>query len=349
MAAGTGLLQLEQQVRIIQQREKAIEDKFKATSRGLTVATLAEVEDFPIDESGCICGCDDEMKEKWEIDINMFMTCDTQTGGRAQQVWPEYLTLVFPFMVGWSLPSMLLALLMRCHYHRQRGAAVLQYVEVFCGKGNLSRACIAAGLLGVSLDICVNSQHDVLTSDGLRLLLLAITAAVPRALLWVATPCSSFVILSSSVCQRNLTNLYMGNTERFCVQQGNVLADISGLALLLGVLLGLEDGMEQPSSSCLPETPVVNAVLRFGGYFKTDTYHYCFGGPTLKPLQLWSHCDFVSALARSRPSVPSMEASALAKKNDDGSFTGRHELLVESQEYTMQFGRCVVTAYLGQN
>jgi hypothetical protein len=56
MAAGTGLLQLEQQVRIIQQREQAIEDKFKATSRGLTVPTLAEVEDFHMDESGCICG-----------------------------------------------------------------------------------------------------------------------------------------------------------------------------------------------------------------------------------------------------------------------------------------------------
>lgn len=279
----------------------------------------------------------------------MFLTCDAQNGGRAQQVWPEYLTLVFPFMLGWSLQSMLLALLMRCHYHRKRGAAVLQYVEVFCGKGNLSRACIAAGLLGVSLDICVNPQHDVLTSDGLRLMLLAITATVLGALLWVATPCSSFVILSSSVCQRNLTNAYMGDTGRFCVQQGNVLADISGLALLLGILGGLKDGMEQPSSSCLPETPIVNAVLRFGGYLKTNTYHYCFGGPTLKPLQLWSHSSFLSALARSRPSVPSMESSALAQKNADGSFTGRHDLLVESQEYTLQFGRCIVAAYLGQH
>lgn len=65
MVVGAGLLQLEQQVRIIQQREQAIEDKFQATSRGLTVSTLAEVESFPIDEvDGCVCGCeDDDMKK----------------------------------------------------------------------------------------------------------------------------------------------------------------------------------------------------------------------------------------------------------------------------------------------
>lgn len=105
----------------------------------------------------------------------------------------------------------------------------------------------------------------------------------------------------------------------------------------------------EPSSSCLPETPIVNAVLRFGGYLKTDTYHYMLRWPNLETAPALEPLRFRVCIGKSRPSVPSMEASALAKKNDDGSFTGRHELLVESQEYTMQFGRCVVTAYLGQN
>ena len=62
--------------------------------------------------------------------MDRFLQIDRQVaGGRAQVVWPTYLKRVYPFMEGWNLQSMLLALLRALH-HRQAGRAWLQYVEV---------------------------------------------------------------------------------------------------------------------------------------------------------------------------------------------------------------------------
>ena len=337
-------MQLQQQVRSILQREERLEQQFDATSRNIDLAAFAATEAFPVDEAGQINAGADAPVQEWVGLLNEFCQVDAQQGGRAQLVWPVFLVLAFPFMEGWSLTAMVVALLARAHYHRRSGASDLQYVELFCGKGNLSRACIAHGLRGVSLGICVNEKHDVLTGPGLRLLLTALTSTVAGAMLWVATPCSSFVVLSASGHQRGPDNAFLGDSGRFFVEQGNVLADISGLALFLGYLLSLKDGLEQPGSSCLPLTPVVYAVLEFIGAMRSDTYHFCFGGPTLKPLQIWSRCESMKRIARPRPYCPAMEETALAKKSENGAFTGRKDLLAESQEYSIQFGRCVVAA-----
>ena len=342
MAGSSG--DLRRQIEAIQARDCSLEVKFRATSAEIDVNALAEVEAFPTDAAGCISGCDDEKLRHWSEQIDMFYHFDNENGGRAQRVWGQFLSLAFPFMMGWTLQSMLLSVLARADFHRKRGAAKFQYVEVFCGRGNLSRACIAAGLLGVSLDTCVNPDHDVLSASGFRLLLAALTGTVQRGMLWIGTPCRSFSVMSASVSRRAAENMYLGDTSLFCVQLGNVLADITGLLLLLGFFLDLSEGLEQPGGSTLPLTPVVNAVLRFVGSSRTDTYHWCFGGPTLKPLQLWSRCNFMRHLRRPKPFVPSMEENALAKRGSDGSYTGTRELLEESQAYTLQFGRCVVAA-----
>ena len=344
--ASTHLLQLQRQIRVLQERNAVIEEKFKETSQCVDLESLAGVSEFPLDQDGAVTGSDADQVEQWSQELRCFFHIDDQNGGRAKRVWQKFFTVAFPFMLGWPVETMLIAILMRTAHHRRRGASTLQYLELFCGRGNLSRACIAAGLRGVSLDVCVNENHDVLSASGFRLLLLALTASVVGGLVWVATPCSSFVVLSASVCRRNASNGFLGDTNRFCVEQGNVLADISGLVLLLGFFLGLHDGLEQPGSSCLPSTPVVSSVLKFIGARRTDTYHYCFGGPTLKPLQLWSRSEFMLCMERSRPAVVTAESSSLASRGEDGSFTGRKDLLHESQEYTLQFGQCVVNPLL---
>ena len=129
------------------------------------------------------------------------------------------------------------------------------------------------------------------------------------------------------------------------VLEGNVLADLSAMLLLLAVLLGLHDGFEQPVSSVAPESVCMLGVLRFIQSDKTITYHFCFGGPTLKPLQLWSSQPWMQQMQRSKPYDAGGSDFQLAERGEDGSFTGVKDLLVESQQYTIQFGRHVVQSW----
>ena len=342
-----GVARLQEQIKAIQQREAIVDQKLLETSRLIDQQSMAAVEEFPLDPNGVITSEEPEQVQEWTEQLKDFFSVDDRCGGRCQQTWPRYIEKAYPWMLGWSLEAMLVALLIRTHHHRRNGRCWLQYLEVFAGKGNLSRAAIEAGLQGASLDIEMNQDHDILQAYGLKLLLSCLTATLAGALLWVATPCSTFVILSSSVCKRTFENQYLGDIQRYCVQEGNVLADLSGLVLLLGFLLSLKDGMEQPSSSVMPCTPAIRAVLEYIGGRKTETFHFNFGAPTLKPLQLWSSCPYMTRMKRDRPSVACIEASALAEKDQtSGGFTGRKELLKESQEYTLEFGRSVISALL---
>ncbi len=63
-----------------------------------------------------------------------------------------------------------------------------------------------------------------------------------------------------------------------------------------------------------------------------------FCGPSPKPLQLWSTWERIGELQRERPFMP--DAVSLVTKDENG-FTGKKDLLHESQQYTPAFGRAV--------
>lgn len=337
---------LNQKVKSIQQREQEIERRFEETSKLVDRSTLGAVADFPVNDEGQIyvAGAEAEM-EQLQQELNHFYTIDDQCGGRSQRVWAHYLSVAFPWMAGWCINSMLLALLMRAVHHRRCGHCWLQYIEFFCGQGNLSKQALRKGWQGVSLDQEVNQSHDLLEPHGLELWLLAVTATIAGALVWMAPPCSSFVILCKAQSQRYPENNYMGDTSKLFVLQGNCLAELSSMLLLLAWLLRCRDGLEQPSSSVFPELPSCQAVLRFIGSSRTTTYHYLFGGPTLKPLQLWSSRKFMKKLHRERPPLVNLEAEdSLARRGEDGRYSGCKERLVESQVYSPMFGQAIVEA-----
>ena len=133
----------------------------------------------------------------------------------------------------------------------------------------------------------------------------------------------------------------MGEEAHMCVLEGNVLADISGMLLLLAHLLQCQDGFEQPQNSVAPESACLVAVLSFIRSSRTITYHYLFGGNTLKPLQLWSSQLWMQRMQRAKPSG-SVTDDQLATRGEAGSFTGVHAELHESQHYTLEFGRAVI-------
>ena len=333
---------LRERVNAALEKEHYVTQLQKQTSQDITLESFADCEGFPIDEQGQL-QCDDMAElESLNAKLNLFFQYDSQlAGGRAQQMWPLYLVMAYPFMQGWSLADMIIALCLRAWSNRKCGKATLQYVEYFCGKANLSRAAIEQGFKGVSLDSSSNPSHNVLEGQGLRLWLLALTCAMPGALIWVGCPCSSFVVLCRSVTKRCIENFFMGDETHRCVLEGNVLADISGMVLLLSYLLQLQDGFEQPQNSVAPESACLVAVLSFIQSQRTITYHYLFGGNTLKPLQLWSSQLWMQRMKRAKP-PGSVTDEQLATRGEEGAFTGIHAELYESQHYTLEFGRAII-------
>ena len=329
------------------QRRQQWEATFVERSALVNRQTFAAVAGFPLHDGEIrLQGVDGQRcMEVLQGQLNCFLAVDREYGGRCGETWPHYLASAFPMMQGWTLRTMLQALWVRAMHHRAEGRAELAYIEYVCGKGNLSRAGIQAGYVGVSFDKDISPCHDVLEEGGLELWLLALTAAEPGALIWCGMPCSSYVTLSRSQSLRYPENLHLGDTTKYFVQEGNVLGDITAMIMLLSHLLGCSEAMEQPASSVYPETPCCQAVLRFIGAVKTTTYHYCFGGVTLKPLQLWSSSRFMRALERGRPRCADGATEQLAKRDKDGGFTGDKQLLQESQVYSIQFGQAVFTAW----
>ena len=328
------------------EHENTISHLLHQSSREVSLEHLADCEEFPVDEHGHL-HCDDphvleELRGKMEC---FFKYDNCLAGGRAQRLWPHYLATAYPCMKGWSLVDMITALCMRTWVNRRSGKAKLQYVEYFCGRANLSRAAIEEGFVGVSLDVSMNPNHNVLEGGGLRLWLLALSSTVAGALIWVGCPCSSFVVLCRSVTKRYEDNMFLGDENHMCVLEGNVLGDISGLMLLICFLLDCQDGFEQPQNSVAPESACLAAVLAFIQSKRTITYHYLFGGNTLKPLQLWSSQEWMLWMHRPRPSG-CVSDEQLVDRDEGGAFTGIHSELFESQHYTMEFGRAIIKYWL---
>ncbi|CAJ1377852.1 unnamed protein product [Effrenium voratum] len=326
-----------------------VDKLFKRSCHDVDAHLFADVEGFPLNAVGDLVWFDLDERSKIERLIVRLLRYDkAHSGGRAPDVWHCLLSSVYPFMTSWGIDKMLLALVLRTLHNRAKGRCWVQYIEYACGRGNLSKAALRRGLRGVSFDKIYSSSHDVLTIAGLRLWLLALAASLPKCLVWHGTQCSSFVTLSLSQSLRYKENDWLGDQDKLFVKVGNMLADITGLTMCLAFLMDGVEVLEQPLNSRMPLTPCLRAALVFTCAQKITTYHSCFGGETLKPLQLWSSCSMMTALARDRPIVMRSDA-VLARRDKNGGFTGVKHLLLESQAYTLQFGDAVISALLSSS
>ena len=161
------------------------------------------------------------------------------------------------------------------------------------------------------------------------------------------------------------------------MRTGNDLAELSSILFFVAFCLRVYVTIEQPLCSCLPLFGSMKLVLYFtssrryvthmgtlvdamiwsifyfvfflGVFFLLlDQMQFpiarfksqgSFGGPSPKPLQLWSTWQRISEMQRERPFMP--DADSLVTRDDRGGFTGKKDLLHDSQEYTAAFGRAV--------
>ena len=257
--------------------------------------------------------------------------------GRAALLWPTILCRCFRDMIDDSLVTMLVKLIMRGHQNQMNATNLHHFCECCAGVGNLTRELLRIGASGSAFDSNYMDEHNILDSSGLLLVLNAVGARRRKGLLWLGTPCSSFVVLCRAQSMRDASNSWLGDTSRSFVSTGNCLGELSALLFFVAWCLNIWAILEQPQSSCLPLMATMHAVLRFCEAHRYTTYMGQYGGASAKPLQLWSQWSSVTHLECSRP-----EGGGEALVIRDGTaFTGCKELLEQSQIYTPAFGRAV--------
>ena len=274
--------------------------------------------------------------------ISQFLAMDAEVNaGRAAWLWPKILAATYPALASLSINRMILSLLVRglLNQSSRCNGQLLDFVEIFAGAGWLTHEMLRGGFLGVAFDYVMNASHDVLNSCGLRLVLNAVCQIRKFGLCWLATPCSSFTVLCRCQSRRMPENGYLGEADGYnFVKTGNYLMEISSLIYFLCYLLSIWVALEQPQNSCMMDCASLKGVALYCNAKRYLTYMGSFGGPTVKPLQILSTWEKLRGLERPRPSM--VEAESLVVRSEKG-FTGRKDLLHQSQVYTQLFG-CAV-------
>lgn len=194
--------------------------------------------------------------------ISEFLLVDARVNlGRAANVWGHLLKRCYPTL-GDDLSKSLTACLMRGH-RNQSGNDCFSFAEIFAGQANLSKEFARAGFEGTAIDIRFGSSHDILTVKGMRLCLDAVCSLKRQAMLWVATACSSFVILCRAQSRRDASTNFLGDLQRRFVLTGNALCEASSMLFFVAYALQIYVTLENPTSSVIDKCPSLSGVFAY--------------------------------------------------------------------------------------
>lgn len=277
---------------------------------------------------------------KFQMLFNAFFLRDEHENfGRASRIWTSMLHEAFPELVSMNATRLLTYLsVVTWRWRRSGTRRCFQFIEFFCGEGNLSKALLRINRRGLPLDIRLNAAHNFLTSDGIRFAILAVMMTSENALIWFGTPCSSWSIICLVWSCRYAENFYLGNEQFEFVRIGNRLMDFTSMIYTFAFALSNFVVLEQPRDSVLPKCTSMKLALDFSSSGCVKTYGAAFGAGSLKPWQLWSNNSAIIALERRRPDV---STSSLMSHSESGSFSGNRDLIRASEIYPPGFGFAV--------
>jgi hypothetical protein len=232
----------------------------------------------------------------------------------------------------------------------------LDFVEVFAGEQSVSKGLRLLGYRGMSMDLRLSLDHDILTPIGLLTLIVAVARLRPGGILWAAPPCSTWVFMSRGSTMRHLD--INGNSASAYVQAQNALVCRILLVCRLASAIGVHWIIEQPSDTVMFEYPkfkdymakhpeVAKATLQMGA----------FGLPAQKDTILVGTAPYLRSLERrmaeaERHNLECMQAAAKAAatalkyidRNGDWRVQGGPGLKA-TQAYPIGFGAAHALAY----
>lgn len=229
---------------------------------------------------------------------------------------------------------------------------LLQWTELFCGTGTLSKHLGRVLPRGRSIDTQVgDSSHDILTPVGYAHVLRTIISLAPWAFCWLAPPCSLWVFLSAGVHKRSLLRP-SGDTTRADIRASNLIAHRCCVICRILTLRLVQWIIEQPVTSCffrfssfVKLRDSKRKILRFGLQRKFLWLGH-WGGNLKKPTALWGISPALDRLHSKRPkSMPAMSVKKTTLKTifKDGRWQvvhriyGVRKVLRNSQVYPERF------------
>ena len=136
-----------------------------------------------------------------------------------------------PFMDAFGLPAeghslelIFMKLVYAAHLLREAFSAktLLQFVELFAGEAGIGSRVKSQGFLAAALDICISSQHDILTPQGFKLHVMVACCTVSSAKAWSGIVCSSWIWIGRRNTGRSAARP-LGHQWRANVKRGNAL------------------------------------------------------------------------------------------------------------------------------
>ena len=238
-------------------------------------------------------------------------------------------------------------------------AAGLAGAEIFAGKHQLSSGLMKFNGLTATFELEDGPEQNILTIDGIILVLQYILCTVVEGLLWMGTPCCSWVILSRSSTRRS--PLRPGGPPDFpsdFVKTHNCIAEICSYLAKTAYACKVYFVFEQPQSSLLYTYPPMQATLRYCEALTCHMWMGAFKGETAKPLVLkgtapWLRSVFPAVCRALWAARPSKKLATLAKSGTDAvgnlRFTGDSKALRASSAYTSAFGEAIGLAHRGHD
>ena len=226
------------------------------------------------------------------------------------------------------------------------GPRNLHGFEMFMGKGAITKNCNEVDVYFMGMDYEYNEEHDVLQLRGLHEALLTLMKVKEGGLVWLATPCSSWVWVGRHGTGRKVSEGQVGgdiSQQRIVV--ANLLVGVTTLLACIAWLRGCDFAIENPSGSwvCQME-PLKSFVSYVCGSLKprASSCMALYGATSLKRLNFWGTWWGMDQFHQGTPDTQ-LNGEPLEKltTNEGGWVNGKRKELTESSAYPDSFGKHV--------
>ena len=176
----------------------------------------------------------------------------------------------------------------------------------------------------------------------------------PGGLVWMGTPCQSWIVLSRSWTQRTSyrpegPTTFRSSQQQKYLQRHNALAELTALIITTATALSIVYTIEQPASSLLFSYDAVKKALQLTKAKRISMWMARLAGESPKPLVLCGTGSFLDTFQEvndQRKHCGKCAKRRLTEKSN-GSFTGKARALKQSSGYTRCMGVAVALSYNG--